>query len=225
MAGEGGAAFLPIAGDHIDHARRQMLLADLGDQQHRQRRILRRLQHDGVAGADRWGDLQRRELGRCVPGHDGARDADGFAARVAQHAFAEGNGEPLQFAREAAEISERIRHHPRFAARLRAQRVAGFRRDGAGEFLEPCLQRFPDACEQASPLAGGNARPGGECGGGRLDGPVHILGARAGHLADGRAARGIFDRDRFPGSRCLPGTADQHGTSLEGDCGRGGGVM
>ena len=51
MVGERAAAFRAVAGQHVEHARRQELLADLGHQQHAQRRVLGRLQHHRVAGA------------------------------------------------------------------------------------------------------------------------------------------------------------------------------
>ncbi len=44
-----------------------------------QRRELRRLQHDGVAGRDRRQDLPRGHLQRVVPRRDGPDHADGFA--------------------------------------------------------------------------------------------------------------------------------------------------
>jgi hypothetical protein len=50
MICERGAAFLAEPGHHIEHARRQELLAHFGEQQHAQRGILRRLQDECVAG-------------------------------------------------------------------------------------------------------------------------------------------------------------------------------
>ena len=62
------------AGDDVDHARRQVgLLADLGEQQRRQRRGLGRLEDDGVAGRERGRDLPGQHQEREVPRDDLAR--------------------------------------------------------------------------------------------------------------------------------------------------------
>ena len=77
------------AGQHVDHARRQVgLLADLGQQQRGQRRGLGRLEHAGVAGRQRRRQLpgrhQQREVPRDdLPGH-AQRPRIGPEARVVQ---------------------------------------------------------------------------------------------------------------------------------------------
>ena len=54
-------------------------MADLGEQQAGQRRELRRLEHDGVAGRDRRQDLPGGHLQRIVPRRDRPDHADRFA--------------------------------------------------------------------------------------------------------------------------------------------------
>jgi hypothetical protein len=61
MPGQRRAAFLAEPGQHVEHALRQVLLADLGHQQYGERRVLGGLQHYRVAGAERRGDFERAE--------------------------------------------------------------------------------------------------------------------------------------------------------------------
>ena len=57
------------------------LLDQPDEPQHRERRVLRRLEHDGAAGRQRRGELLRGEQQRRVPRHDRADDADRLAQR------------------------------------------------------------------------------------------------------------------------------------------------
>lgn len=68
-----------IAGDDIEHTRRKQIRGELGDPDDGQRRILGRLQDQGVAGAERHADLDRGQHQRRVPGDDRADDADRLA--------------------------------------------------------------------------------------------------------------------------------------------------
>src|SRR5690606_4721302 len=55
----GGAAGVAVAGDHVEHAGRQELRGDLGEQQGGHGRGVGRLEHDGVARGQRRADLPR----------------------------------------------------------------------------------------------------------------------------------------------------------------------
>ena len=71
----------PGAGEDVDHAVRQAgVVRRLREHQRGQRRELRRLEHDGVAGSDRREDLPPGHLQRVVPGGDRTDDPDGLAA-------------------------------------------------------------------------------------------------------------------------------------------------
>jgi hypothetical protein len=76
-----GAAGVAGARHDVDHARRQVgLLADLGEEQRRQRRGLRGLEHDGVAGRQRGCDLPGELEQREVPGDHLAGDTQRFGS-------------------------------------------------------------------------------------------------------------------------------------------------
>ena len=78
-----GAGGLAVAGDDVDDARREAgLLEQLAEAQRRERRLLGRLQHDGVAAGERDAELPRRHQQREVPRDDLADDADRLAQRA-----------------------------------------------------------------------------------------------------------------------------------------------
>ena len=76
-------AGLAGAGDDVDDAGREVgLLADLGEQQRRQRRGLGGLQHDGVAAGQRRRDLPGQHQQREVPRDDLAGHAERLRVRA-----------------------------------------------------------------------------------------------------------------------------------------------
>jgi len=75
-------AHAAIAGDDVDHATWDAgALADLGEQQGGQRRVLGRLEHDSVTGGQRRRDLPCQHQEREVPRHDLAHHANGAVVR------------------------------------------------------------------------------------------------------------------------------------------------
>ena len=73
------------ARQHVDDARRQVELLDQrGERERRDRRVLRRLEHDRVAARERRAELPREHHQRRVPGDDRADHADRLAAGVGQ---------------------------------------------------------------------------------------------------------------------------------------------
>ena len=76
---------LAVAGDDVDHARREArFLHQLAEPQRRQRRLLGRLEHDRAAGRQRRAELPRRHQQREVPRDDLADHADRLAQRVGE---------------------------------------------------------------------------------------------------------------------------------------------
>ena len=74
-----GAGLAPAPVDDVDHARREAGLLDQpGDVEHGQRRLLRQLEHDGVAAGQRGAQLPGRHAERVVPRDDLAAHADGL---------------------------------------------------------------------------------------------------------------------------------------------------
>ena len=83
--GEGGAGGRAVAGHDVDDAVGEA--GFLGQRRHaqgRQRRLLGRLQDDGVAGRQGRAPLPRLHQQREVPRDDLADDADRFVPRVAE---------------------------------------------------------------------------------------------------------------------------------------------
>jgi hypothetical protein len=102
-----GADGLAVARDPVQHARREDLAGEPREHQRRERRLLRGLQNDGVAGRQRRPDLPDGHHQRVVPGRDLPDDADGLAPdhrRVAAHVLA--RGLPLEQARGAGEEAQ-----------------------------------------------------------------------------------------------------------------------
>ena len=66
-----------VAGDHLEHLRRQpRLVEDVGEDDRRQRHLLRRLEHHPVVGDDRRHDLVRHLVHRVVERRDRADHAE-----------------------------------------------------------------------------------------------------------------------------------------------------
>jgi hypothetical protein len=83
--GDERGARRPVAGDDVEHAGGQPgLERQGGEPQRAQRRLLGRLEDDGVAGRERGPELPRRHEQRVVPRHDLTADADGLAGRVGE---------------------------------------------------------------------------------------------------------------------------------------------
>src|SRR2546428_526784 len=94
------------ARDNVEDALRQMLLAEAGECERGERRVLRRLQDDGVPGDERRRDLPRADEDRNVPRHDRGDDAERLAPRVREHRLAERDRLALQLASQATEVPE-----------------------------------------------------------------------------------------------------------------------
>src|SRR5580693_1276025 len=96
----------------------------------------------------------------AFPGNYGADHADRLPPRVAEHMLAERDCLALQLAGQAAEIAKDIGRQPRLGPRLSAQRVTGFERNRAGEFLAARLERFGDTQEDTATVARDDFAPG-----------------------------------------------------------------
>ena len=216
MLRERAAAFLAEAGQHVQHAGRQELLAHLRHQQHAKRRILRRLQHQRVAGAQGGRDLQRAQQHRRVPRDDGADDAKRLAARVARTCSPSGIGLALQFAGEAAEVAEDVGRQLRFGPRLGAQRIAGL----------PAMVRASSSMRASSArrcaAAAGRARVAAPCSRpgtpeAACNGPIDICRSAARDRRRRPCAWPGFSTSAPRRKRCHPLAGDQHPRMA--DCG------
>ena len=130
---------------NVEDAFRQMPLAEACERECRERRVRRRLQHDGIPGDQRGGHLPRADQDRDVPRHDRGNDTPRLAARVREHVLAERDRLALELTAKPTEVAEQIGRRPRLGARLSADRVAGLRRKQTREFFDRGLEVIRDA--------------------------------------------------------------------------------
>ena len=95
------------AGDDVDDAGRKAGVVESWRQlQHRQRRLLGRLEHHRAARADRRRELPRGHQQRVVPRDDLPGDADRLAQREAHRVVGDGHDVAVDLGREAAVVLE-----------------------------------------------------------------------------------------------------------------------
>ena len=208
--------FLSVAGQQVENARRQELLADLGQQQHAERRILGRLHHHGVARAQRRRDLQRRQHDRRVPRDDGADHAQRLAPCVGQDMLSERDGLALELTAQPAEVAEDVSGDIRLAACLGAQRIAGLQRDRARHLLGALLQLVGDLQQHLAAVARRHLAPFDKGLGGDGHGVIHIGGVAARHIGDRLLLGRVLDRDARARRAVDPLAADQHALGRDG---------
>ena len=139
------------------------------------RRLLRRLEHDGVAERERRGDRARREDQRRVPGRDRPDDADRAAQPHRERPrVSEGMISPDRAVRDRGRLTEQARHeaHLEHAEAEAAARLAREQRD---DLLPPALEDVGRLQEDALPLGGRRLRPRRERRRGRLDRASRVL--------------------------------------------------
>ena len=144
----------------------------------------RRLEHDGVAGGDRRGDLPDRHVERVVPRRDLADDADRLAADergVAGEVLA---GRPaLEVACGAGEEAELVHRLHDLVGDERRAGLAGVLRFEVGELLGARFHRVGDPEERELPLRRRRLAPGLERIGCRAVGMVDVRRRRDGRDA------------------------------------------
>ena len=158
-----------VTSEDIEHARRQMLIADPTQMQDRERRFFGNFQHQGIAGHQGRGDLERRQNQRRVPGNDRTHNAIGLAARVVERFRIEISGFTLEFTGESGHIPENVDRAGRFCATLGSKCITVFSADGPSHRLDVLFERICDSMQQFASLAGRHARPGPEGFPGRRD--------------------------------------------------------
>src|SRR3954468_3579866 len=210
MGGERLATFLAVARDYIDDTGRQVILADFSNEQHGQRSILSGLQDNAVSGADRRGDFQRGELGRRVPGYDGADDPKRFAAGVAQDGFTERDGYAFELTRKATEVAERVYDPSGFAARLCADGAPRLARDEARHPLQSGFQGFGDGEKRPPALPRRRLRPCGKRRRSGLDRQVDVFRLGTRDLANRLTPCRVLDHEGLPRTGVPPCASDQH---------------
>ncbi|MDR8771122.1 hypothetical protein FEP92_01500 [Burkholderia multivorans] len=195
--GEPLAGGVSIAGHDIDDAGRKSDLGhQLDDPQRRQRRDLRRFQHDRVAGGQRRAHLPAREHQREIPRHDLPDYADRRALHIVEEARFDRNHRALQLVGHPAEVAKarcRARHVERPGI---ADRVSGIQRFELGEFLGIRLDRIRQTQQQPAALGRRQRRPFRKRARRGFDRRVHVRGGGGGDFRDQRAVVRIEHVDR-----------------------------
>ena len=179
------AAGVAVAADHVEHAGRQELLGQLGQQGRGRRRGVAGLEHDGVAGRQGRRDLPDHHHQRVVPRRDLADDADRLPADprgVVLHVLPRRLAlEHPRGAGEEAEVVGGVRHLLRHRQPERLAGVAGLDGD---ELVGPGLDRVGDLEQRGGAGPSACCRPSvsNALAGGGV-GPVDVLGARQGRRA------------------------------------------
>src|SRR5262252_8640649 len=140
----------------------------------------------------------------------GADNAERLTPRVAQNMLAEGDRFALEFAAQAAKVTDDVDCGLCLRTSLGAKRVPGLERNRARQLLDPCLERIGDPCEQAPTLAWDRARPGGKGIGRGWHGARDVLSVPPGNLSDRAPVRRVLDLKHLARSAINPPPADQH---------------
>ena len=184
-----------VAGQDVHDARRQLgLLADLGEQQRRQRRRVGRLEHRRVAGRQRRRQLPRRHQQREVPRDDLANDAARHDRTVAR----QGIGQLVRPARVVEEVRRRQRDVD--VARL-LDRLAAVQRLDDRQLARALLDQPRDPEDVLAALQPGQRRPGRLRGPCRGDRARDVVGARLGDLGQRLLGRRVDRRRVGPTGR------------------------
>src|SRR5919109_242808 len=182
-------AELVAAADDVQHAGRKERSKELGEPERRQRRERRRLEDDGVPGAERGRDLPEGEREREVPGRDRRDDAERAPDDLDERVLVVLDDLPGQL--ELGEVAQPGCARPDLCERL-PQRLSLLLREHLRELVRRRLDRFRRGGERrpARRLVGAPAAEGGERGVHRL---VELLAARRRRERERLAGRGVED--------------------------------
>jgi hypothetical protein len=165
-----GADFRAGTSHEVDRAFRDARLVErFHHAQRTERRQVRRLQHDGIAGDQRGRGLPRRNRNREVPRRDQADDAERTPARLDEHAIALRwrvlAAKPRAL---AAEVPQDVDRAADFAARFR-QGLPFLARHLARYLIGARLEQVRRAVEHLAALRSRHRGPRRLCGGRRGD--------------------------------------------------------
>ena len=161
MGGYGSSGGGPVAAHHVQHARGEARLLDQrGHVQGRQRGLLRRLQDDGVAGAQGGGQLPGLHQQGEVPGDDLAHDPDGLQAGHAEVGPVYGDGLAVDLVRPAGVVAVALHGEVQVDVEgvgIRFPVVEGLQ---ASQVLSIALHQVGQLVEEVSALGGVHRAPG-----------------------------------------------------------------
>ena len=123
-AGQGLAGFGAEAVDDVQHAGRQQVGDQFGQNQDADRGLFGGLQHHAVAGGDRRGELPRGHQQREVPGNDLADDAERLMEMIGDGVVVDFRDAAFLGAQAAGEIAEMVGHERNVGIGRLADRLA-----------------------------------------------------------------------------------------------------
>ena len=196
-------------GDDVEHAGRQDVGGDLGQDERGQRRPGRRLEDDRVPGREGRPDLPAGHHDRVVPRRDRGDDADRLAPDhrgVACHVLV--GGLALHHPSRAGEEPQVV-DDDRDLVDRRADRLAGVPRLEPAELVGTRLDRVGELEQHQAPLGRRRVLPGLEGGRRRVDGAIDILGVGRLDLGDDLAVGRVLDVERRARGGIDPFAADE----------------
>ena len=207
---ERAAHWFAATADDVDHPGRQDLSERHRQLQRGERRQLRGLEDQGIAGGDRRCDLPGRHHQRIVPRRNRADDADRIAA---DHAGVTRQVlprcQPLGRAAGPGEEAEHIGDRGHFVIERRGQGLAGVARFELGISARLGVDMVGDTQQQRRAIPGSRARPARKCRFCRHDGRVDLRHRGFRHRGDLRTTGGVVHRLRLRLARDQA-SADQH---------------
>ena len=213
MGGQHPPARLAKAGYDVNHAfRKARFLDQLGEFQHRRRRVFRGLQHHRVAGRERRADLDRDQEKLTVPRHHGGDDAERFACREdAEVGFVDRQRLAMHLVGEAGVEVEELGDVLRLPARF-LQHLAGVDRLSAAQIFRLVGQKIAQPAQILAAFRRRHRRPRpfAERPVRGLDGAIDIAFGRRRDLGPHGTCRRVdaIERRAVPG--VTPRAVDEH---------------
>ncbi|CAM2147310.1 hypothetical protein PT2222_10131 [Paraburkholderia tropica] len=155
------ACFEAEAVHDVEHARRQQILNDLGEHEHRGGRLLGGFEHDAVAGRERGRELPGGHQDREIPRDDLADHAERFMEVIGDRVVIDFGDAAFLRAHAAREIAKVIGRERNVGGQRFAQRLAVVDGFGHGELVQVLLDAVGDAIEDVGALGRRGLAPGG----------------------------------------------------------------
>jgi ParB family chromosome partitioning protein len=223
MRGDRRACGLAESGDDVDHAGRDAgFLEQLAEAQRRERRLLGRLEDDGIAAGQGGAELPGGHQQREVPGDDLPDDADRLAQRVVQHAHArrrDRDGLAFDLGRPTGVVAEVVDDERNVGDARDADRLAIVERLELRELLGVGLDQVGQLPDRAAALGRGHAAPRTALEGAprRAHGAIDVFLLTGCHLGKRLFGGGIVGGERLAGGRLGPLAIDEHAASTAAD--------
>ena len=170
------------AADDVQHAGRQQVGDQFGENQNADRGLFGGLHHDAVAGGDRRGELPGGHQQREVPGNDLADHAERLMVMIGDGVVVDLRDAAFLGAQAAGEIAEMIGHQRNVGIGRLADRLAvveRFDQREGGRLASMRSAIFSNTLERS---VGGGAAPGVLGGVGGVEGEFDVFSGGAGDL-------------------------------------------